>query len=662
MQTHTDVEEKVQENSLSMKDLLEAGAHFGHRFSNWDPRMERFVFTKRKGVHIINLQKTVLFYEQAYNYAKNVAANGGRLLIVGTKKQAKKIVEDNARRIGEFYITNRWIGGLLTNFGTVSKSIAKLEKLKAFFEDKEKQKGYLKRDMVKMKKHMEKLQETFGGIIDMKKAPELIFVVDAFFEKNCITEANLMNIPICAVVDTNSNPDNVEMVIPANDDAVRSIALFVDGITRAFEQGKKSYQETHSERIALTSEGETLADDAAKAKGQATGAPAAEKSAGATAKISAVADKTPAAKSKGETAGTLAAEKKAPAEKAKSETAKSETSKGDTVAKSAKAEKSATAATAEKKSATTSKKSAAEKPAKAEKPAEKKSTADKTSADSADGAVSAKKVKELREATNVSMMECKKALVKANGDFDEAIRLLKEKGLSLVEKKSSRDAKEGAIAMTGTDKKKVILKLASETDFVAKNENFVKLAQDICQEAFSKGEEIKENPETKEKIAELTTKLGEKIVIGEIEVLETKQGYLGAYLHSNKKIAAVVEIVDEKNQPLSENETLKQLGADLAMQVTAMSPLAVSSKDISEEVKKQEKEIFLKQMEKEDKPADVKEKIVEGKLKKHFAEKCLLEMNFVKEAKMSVGDYIKKISKDLSLSLTVKSFKRISIG
>lgn len=649
MQTNTDVEEKVQENSLSMKDLLESGAHFGHRFSNWDPRMERFVFTKRKGVHIINLQKTVLFYEQAYNYAKNVAANGGRLLIVGTKKQAKKIVEDSAKRIGEFYISNRWIGGLLTNFETVSKSIAKLEKLKAFFEDKEKQKGYLKRDMVKMKKRMDKLQETFGGIIDMKKAPELIFVIDAFFEKNCVNEANLMNIPVCAVVDTNSNPDNIDMVIPANDDAVRSIALFVEGITRAFEQGKKSYQATHSEKVALTSEGETLLEDPEKSEKEQNPAEKAEEKQKSSEKS---ADEQKSVKKDAE----KSAKEQNPAEKAE-EKQKSSRKSADEQKSS---EKSVKPIAAKKVKEETKKADSTTEPEKKSASPKEKPKASKEAG--AKGDISAKKVKELREATNVSMMECKKALVQANGDFDQAVRLLKEKGLSMVEKKSSRDAKEGAIAITGTDKKKVILKLGSETDFVAKNENFVKLAQDVCQEVFSKGEEVKESTQTKEKIAELTTKLGEKIVVGEIETIETDTGYLGAYLHSNKKIAAVVEIVDEKNQPLSESETLKQLGTDLAMQVAAMSPLAVSSKDISDEIKKQEKEIFLKQMEKEDKPAEVKEKIVEGKLKKHFAEKCLLEMNFVKEAKMSVEQYVKNVSKELSLSLTVKSFKRISIG
>ena len=248
----------METTNLTMKELLEAGAHFGHRVSNRDPRMDRYIFAKRKGVHIINLHKTVILYEEAQNYVKNVAANGGKMLLVGTKKQAKDIVKQAAEKIDEFYITTRWIGGLLTNYRTVRKSIEKLKKLKILLADEEEKKKYLKKDIQKMKKKLEKLSETFDGVIDMKKPPEIIFVIDAFHEKNCIHEAKLVGVPICGLVDTNSNPDDIDILIPANDDAIRSISLFVNGIADAFMEGKQLHNSMQLESAQLQSEGYDL--------------------------------------------------------------------------------------------------------------------------------------------------------------------------------------------------------------------------------------------------------------------------------------------------------------------------------------------------------------------------------------------------------------------
>jgi len=237
-----------------MKDLLEAGVHFGHKSANWDPRMKKYIFMKRKGVHIIDLQKTLSLVEEAYQYVKNVAANGGSILFVGTKKQAKQSIIDNAQRCGEHYVGNRWIGGLLTNFKTVRKSIDKMLELEKTIQEQEKLKSdisnstapgqestvkkHSKKQIGIFTKQLAKLEATFGGLKKMKNLPDIIFTVDSSHEEIAISEAKMIHIPVVALVDTNSNPENVDVIIPGNDDAIRAINLFIAYIADAVIEGK----------------------------------------------------------------------------------------------------------------------------------------------------------------------------------------------------------------------------------------------------------------------------------------------------------------------------------------------------------------------------------------------------------------------------------------
>jgi small subunit ribosomal protein S2 len=221
-----------------MKDLLEAGVHFGHKSSSWDPRMKRYIFMKRKGVHIIDLQKTLSLAEEAHNYIKNEVANGKRVLFVGTKKQARQSIEENALASSQYYISQRWIGGLLTNFKTVRQSLAKLKQLDTLLNNPEESARYSKKMLINKTKERDKLLVTFGGIREMKKLPDILFVVDAFHEAIAIAEARRMGIPVVALVDTNSNPDIVDVVIPGNDDAIRSISLFIGYIASAVNEGR----------------------------------------------------------------------------------------------------------------------------------------------------------------------------------------------------------------------------------------------------------------------------------------------------------------------------------------------------------------------------------------------------------------------------------------
>ena len=211
---------------ISIKQLLEAGVHFGHHTRRWNPKMAEYIFTERNGIYIIDLQKTAKKFEEAYMFARDLSANGGTILFVGTKKQATDAIRDEALRCGMYYVNVRWLGGMLTNFNTIKKSIARLAQLKKMQED-----GTFdllpKKEVVNLKKEQEKLEKNLGGIKDMKRIPDAIFVVDPKKESICVQEAHILGIPLIGIADTNCDPEELDYVIPGNDDAIRAVKLIV---------------------------------------------------------------------------------------------------------------------------------------------------------------------------------------------------------------------------------------------------------------------------------------------------------------------------------------------------------------------------------------------------------------------------------------------------
>lgn len=209
---------------ISMKQLLEAGVHFGHQTRRWNPKMAEYIFTERNGIYIIDLQKTVKKIDEAYFFIRDLVMEGGNILFVGTKKQAQDAIKEEAERCGQFYVNNRWLGGMLTNFKTVRKGIDRLQEIKKMESD-----GTFdllpKKEVSKLNLEMEKLQKNLGGITEMKKLPVAMFIVDPKKERNAILEARKLGIPIVAIVDTNCDPDEVDYVIPGNDDAIRAVKL-----------------------------------------------------------------------------------------------------------------------------------------------------------------------------------------------------------------------------------------------------------------------------------------------------------------------------------------------------------------------------------------------------------------------------------------------------
>ena len=220
---------------FNMRQLLEAGIHFGHNTQRWNPKMKPFIFGVRNNVHIIDLQQTVPLLDQALKAARDVAANGGRILFVGTKPQAQEKIAESARRCGQYYVNHRWLGGMMTNWKTISNSINRLRQLEKLLARPET--GLTKKEILNANRELEKLELTLGGIKDMSGAPDMIVVIDTNKEKIAIQEANKMNIPVIAVLDTNSTPDGVDFPIPGNDDALRAIELYCDLISSAILDG-----------------------------------------------------------------------------------------------------------------------------------------------------------------------------------------------------------------------------------------------------------------------------------------------------------------------------------------------------------------------------------------------------------------------------------------
>ncbi len=223
---------------ISMKQLLEAGVHFGHQTRRWNPKMAEYIFTERNGIYIIDLQKTVKKIEEAYAFIKEVAESGKNVLFVGTKKQAQDSIKEEAERVGMYWVNARWLGGMMTNFKTIKKRIERLEQLTKMEED-----GTFdllpKKEVINLKAEREKLEKYLGGIKDMDKLPGALFVVDPRKEKIAIDEAKKLGIPVVAIVDTNCDPEDVDYVIPGNDDAIRAVKLIASTIANAIIEGKQ---------------------------------------------------------------------------------------------------------------------------------------------------------------------------------------------------------------------------------------------------------------------------------------------------------------------------------------------------------------------------------------------------------------------------------------
>ncbi len=320
--------------SVTMRQLLDAGVHFGHQTRRWNPKMKRHILTDRSGIYIIDLQQSVEYIDQAYNFVRDLVANGGSIMFVGTKKQAQEAIASEALRVGQPFINQRWLGGLLTNFSTVAKRISRMKELEAIdFEDPAKS-GLTKKELLMLKREKDKLEKSLGGIRNVTKTPSALWIVDTNKEHLAVTEAKKLGIPVIAILDTNCDPDDVEIGIPGNDDAIRSIELLTKVIADAAADGMiarhtktdaeaEPLAEWERELLEGQKDGPKAAEapaaakatqPAAKASEKPAAKPAAEKKAPAK-KPAAKTEEKPAAKAPAKAAAKPAAEKKAPAKK-----------------------------------------------------------------------------------------------------------------------------------------------------------------------------------------------------------------------------------------------------------------------------------------------------------------------------------------------------------
>ncbi len=226
--------------AVSMRQMLEAGVHFGHQTRYWNPKMATYLFGARNKIHIIDLEKTLPMFNDAMNYLGQMTANKGTVLFVGTKKAARKVVAEEAARCGMPYVNHRWLGGMLTNFKTIKKSINRLKELEAMKADGTLYQRFAKKEALGMERELEKLERSLGGIKDMKGVPDVIFILDVGYEKNAISEAKKLGIPVVGIVDSNNSPEKIDYIIPGNDDSIRAVKLYCESVAAAVMEAKSA--------------------------------------------------------------------------------------------------------------------------------------------------------------------------------------------------------------------------------------------------------------------------------------------------------------------------------------------------------------------------------------------------------------------------------------
>ncbi|WKD59067.1 30S ribosomal protein S2 [Corynebacterium caspium] len=270
---------------VTMRELLDAGVHFGHQTRRWNPKMRRFIFTDRNGIYIIDLQQTLTFIDEAYEFLKETVAHGGTVLFVGTKKQAQEAVKAEAERVGMPYVNHRWLGGMLTNFQTVSKRLHRMKELQAMDAAEDGYAGRTKKEILMLTREREKLERVLGGIANMNRAPSALWIVDTNKEHIAVKEAHKLKIPVVAILDTNCDPDDVNFPIPGNDDAIRAVNLLTHIVGEAIIAGKQAREERQ-----LAASKEAAGESKDKAAAEAEQAPEAEKAAEAVEAVEAPAE------------------------------------------------------------------------------------------------------------------------------------------------------------------------------------------------------------------------------------------------------------------------------------------------------------------------------------------------------------------------------------
>ena len=598
--------------TINIKFLQDHGVHYGHLTRKRHPKFSPYIAGEKQGVHIINLNETLKKLKKTYDFVFKLASEGKRILYICTKPYTRDIIQREAERSGNFYINSRWLGGMLTNSTTIRQSINKLKNIESLAEKN--YENIIKKEASKKEKERKKLDALFRGISNMHRPPAAAFIIDIQREKIALSEVIKSNISIIAVTDTNTNPELVDYPIPGNDDSIKTIDLFCQIISAAsikgravFDQQKKEIKAIEIERIKNTKVNNI---EAIKTKN----------------------------------------------------TKKAKVNNLEEVKNTKKIKVNNT----EKLQTKDSKKTNANPSTKLEN---KENSAEKKTAIKTEEQVLQKKkmilptlVKELRHITSAPLMDCKRALEESNGDIKQAQQNLRKKGKILANKKSSREAEEGVVVINSIPQQKRIamIQLACETDFVARNENFQTVAENLASLLAKEGtdnfndKQIK-NTSVKNYIIEKILEIRENIVINQVvQWIYSENSIVNSYLHHNKKIGVLVELEGKSSEEAS------AIAKDICLHIAANKVHYIAEKDLPSEVLEKEKQFFIEQASQSGKPAEIVETMVLGKMKKFIKEICLLQQPFIKDTEITVEQYLEQQSKKLGQKFKIKKFSKFS--
>jgi len=599
-----------------MKDLLESGVHFGHQTRRWDPKMAPYIFTERNGIHIIDLLKTLNKLNEAADAMAALVREGGYVLFVGTKKQAQASIREAARSCGMFYVTNRWLGGTLTNFETIKKSINRLHRLERMEADGTTYQ-ITKKERLVLSREREKLEKNVGGIKNMKRLPDALCVVDPRREAIAVAEAHKMKIPIFAIVDTNCDPTLIDHVVPGNDDAIRAIKLFSSVFKQSVLEGAEE-----AGRMLENADGEYVEGSASFSAGSDNFADDSEESVPSP------------------------FEKDADKKLSSDSHIKYDEKYGDDLA--------------------TSEAGAAEEVKEEPKEELKEELKNEVKEEGKIMRISAADVKALRDKTAAGMMDCKEALTEAGGDMAAAEKILKEKGLSDAAGRMHRETREGVVAIQENESAVVVAEVHCETDFVARNDVFQNFADQVAQYVLEESRAIQGaddfSTEFTETFKGTIATLGENISIGRIvKIARRDRHVISTYIHGGGKIGVAVDF-ELSDGAAGDRDEFKTYARDVAMQVASMNPLALDRDAVPQSVVEEQKEILRKQAAETGKPADIIEKMLTGQIDKFFKEITLVDQTFVKDNKKTIARLTEEVGEAVGVTIKIIGYTRFKVG
>ena len=629
---------------ITMRQMLEAGVHFGHQTRRWNPKMKRFIFGERNGIYIIDLEQTLGRVETAYGFVRDLVGKGGTILFVGTKKQAQDPVRSYAEKCGMPFVNERWLGGMLTNFDTISKRVGKMleyERMQASGEFE----AMPKKEALLLTREMEKLQRNLGGLRGLTKRPDAVFILDTKKEHIAVTEANKLGIPVVAVVDTNVDPELVQYPIPGNDDAIRANSLLSRVIADAVAEGRyvagkrdRSSGVVRPRPCARLRKRRPSPPSRPKLATRRRGPrPSARLASPPPSRAPRVTTSRPRSCRPSPTRSmpTPASPwSRWPMSPSRSLTSRLRPSRRPT---SRLRPRKPSPTTARPPSRSTS-------PPPRPEPVSLTTTTTRQGAD--EMAFTAKDVQALRQATGAGMMDAKKALEANDGDIEEAKQWLREKGLSAAAKRDDRENSQGVVALVVEGAVGAIVELKSETDFVAGSEHFKQEAQNLAELVVAKG--VDAVAERQATLEDLKITLKEKIELGRVERLEASDGQvIDSYLHvqNGRGVNAVLVVLDGGDA---------QLAHDIAVHVAFARPKFLRREDIPTDVVDKERATFETISRNEGKPEAALPKIVEGRLTGFFKDVALLDQPYAKDDKQSVTQVLG--------GATIVAYAQVEIG